>query len=248
MKFKYIAVVFFALALIACAATAIEDGGSPSEQEESKKTAEVKSAHVKSAPPGIPVYRPPERGKPRARIGGGVRGVDRMWPSLFTLVPDHAGRTIARQPSLFWYVDALMEPTVEIVFTLMDEAGIDPLIETRLEQPARAGIQRIDLAAFDASLEAGHEYEWSVTLVVDREQRTQDVITAGWIDRVEAPGGLVPASGTPGARAYAEHGLWYDALAAATDGVQAAPGDPEARRVRDALLLQVGLGAAVPGS
>ena len=78
--------------------------------------------------------------------------------------------------------------------------------------------------------------------------RTKDVITAGWIDRVEPPDGLVPTSGTPSARAYAEHGLWYDALAASTDGVQAAPGDPEARQVRDALLLQVGLGAAVPGS
>jgi hypothetical protein len=171
-----------------------------------------------------------------------------MWPSLFTLVPNHVGRTIARQPSLFWYVEALPEPDIEIVFTLIDDEGIDPLIETRLERPARAGIQRIDLAAFDASLEAGREYEWSVALIVNREQRTQDIITAGWIDRVEAPGGLVPTSGAPSARAYAEHGLWYDALAAATDGVKAAPGDPEARRVRDALLLQVGLGAAVPGS
>jgi hypothetical protein len=171
-----------------------------------------------------------------------------MWPSLFTLVPDHVGRTIASQPSLFWYVDTLPEPDVEVVFTLIDEKGIDPLIETALERPARAGIQRIDLAAFGASLEAGREYEWSVALVVDPEQRTKDIITAGWIDRVEAPDGLVPASGAPSPGAYAEHGLWYDALAAAADGIQAAPGDPEARRVRDALLLQVGLGAAVPGS
>jgi hypothetical protein len=248
MTMKHIAVVFFALALVACAAAAKDDGKSLPKQEEPKKAAPAASPQVESAPPDIPVYQPPARGKPRARVGGGVRGVDRMWPSLFTLVPDHVGRTIARQPSLFWYVESLPDPDVEIVFTLVDEAGIDPLIEARLERPPRAGIQRIDLAAFGAGLEEGHEYEWSVALVVDPEQRTKDIITAGWIDRVETPDGLVPASGAPGARAYAEHGLWYDALAAAADGVRAAPGDPEARRVRDALLLQVGLGAAVPGS
>lgn len=253
MRFKYIAAVFFALPLIACAAAASEGERSlskqePSEQEESKKTAKAESAPVQSAPPSVPVYQPPERGKPRARVGGGVRGVDRMWPSLFTLVPDHVGRTIARQPSLFWYVEALPEPDVEIVFTLIDEEGIEPLIEARLDHPARAGIQRIDLAALGASLEAGREYEWSVALVVDREQRARDIITAGWIDCVEAPGGLASTSGAPSAEVYAEHGLWYDALAAAADGMRAAPGDPEARRVRDALLLQVGLGAAVPGS
>ena len=245
MKFEHIAVVVLALALVAGAAAAKEEKKSPSNPTESAKAEKAKIAPVESAPPNMPVYYPPKRGKPRARIGGGVRGVDHMWPSLFTLVPDHVGRTIADQPSLFWYVDSLPEPDVEIVFTLMEEDGIEPLIEKRLPRPARAGIQRLDLAAFGAKLEAGRSYEWFVALVVDPEQRGRDIVTAGWIDRVEAPSGLAATSGAPSVEAYAEHSLWYDALAAAADGVRAAPEDPEARRTRDALLLQVGLGAAV---
>ena len=251
MKFEHIAAVVFALALIAGAAAANEkeDGKSSSSPAESGKTEKAKIAPVESAPPNVhvPVYYPPKRGKPRARIGGGVRGVDHMWPSLFTLVPDHVGRTIADQPSLFWYVDSLPEPDVEIVFTLMEIDGIEPLIEKRLPRPVRAGIQRLDLSAFGARLETGRSYEWFVAPVVDPEQRGRDIVTAGWIDRVEAPGGLATPSGAPSAGAYAEHGLWYDALAAAADGMRAAPEDPEARQTRDALLLQVGLGAAVPG-
>jgi hypothetical protein len=246
MKFEYIAIVVFALALVAGAAAANEKDGdrSPSRPVKSEKTEKAEVAPVESAPPGLPVYVPPKRGKPRARIGGGVRGVDHMWPSLFTLVPDHVGQTSSAQPSLFWYVDSLPEPDIEIVFTLMEEEGIEPLIETPLPRPAHAGIQRLDLAAFGAKLEAGRSYEWFVALVVDPEQRGRDIVTAGWIDRVEAPGGLAAASGTPSVEAYAENGLWYDALAAAADAVRAAPEDPKALRTRDTLLLQVGLGAA----
>jgi hypothetical protein len=246
MKFEHIAAVVLALALAAGAAASKDDEKSSSKRAEPAKTEKAKIAPVSSAPPIVPVYVPPKRGKPRARIGGGVRGVDHMWPSLFTLVPDHVGRTIAEQPSLFWYVDALPDPDIRIVFTLMEEEGIDPLIEKPLPRPARAGIQRLDLAAFGGKLETGRSYEWYVALVVDSEQRGRDIVTEGWIDRVEAPGGLADASGAPSVTDYAENSLWYDALAAAEDAVRAAPEDPEALRTRDALLLQVGLGAAVP--
>jgi hypothetical protein len=251
MKFELLAAMVLALALAVGAATANEDDKpAPEPADSARKQAATspapETAKVESAPPEFEVYRPPERGKPRARIGGGVRGVDRMWPAIFALVPAHAGQTLAAQPSLFWYLDALPEPDIEIIFTLMDEAGTDPLVEKRLSQPTGTGIQRIDLAPFGVKLEAGHAYEWSVALVEDREQRSQDLLTVGWIDRVEAPGALATAGGKAGARDYAAYGLWYDALTAAEDGVRAAPQDPEARATRDALLRQVGLGAAVP--
>jgi hypothetical protein len=198
---------------------------------------------VDAAPPeeGPPVYKPPARGKPRGRVAGGVRGVEAELPSLQVLVPEHAGQTLSDQPSLFWYVDGPPPESARVFFTLIDEASVEPLVEVELERPARAGIYRIDLAEHAVHLERGAEYEWSVVLVVDSGQRSKDVVSSGWIDRVEAPAGLAPAGAPHTARAYAECGLWYDALGAASDGVRADPANAALRGERDSLLRQVGL-------
>ena len=86
-------------------------------------------------------------------------------------------------------------------------------------QPAAAPVQavkrdilRTDLAAFGVELRTGVEYEWSVTLTNDPARRSSDVITVGWIERVEAPEGLSTADAT----ALAGAGIWYDACAAAS--------------------------------
>jgi hypothetical protein len=201
-----------------------------------------------AAPGGAPTYRPPARGKPRARVGGGVRGSQRDLPSLHVLVPEHTGQTLSDQPSLFWHVDGLPPEHATLVFTLIDETSVEPLVEARLERPARAGIHRIDLAEHAVRLERGTEYEWSVALVVDSEQRSSDIVSAGWIDRVEAPAGLGAAGEPRSVKAYAENGLWYDALAAAADDIRADPANVALRGVHDSLLRQVGLEMAVAGS
>ena len=48
----------------------------------------------------------------------------------------------------------------------------------------------------------------------------------------------------PSARAYAEQGLWYDALEALSDAIERAPADPELLAQRDSLLRQASLDAA----
>ena len=118
-------------------------------------------------------------------------------------------------------------------------------MEAELPKPSHAGIQQIDLSRHGVHLESGTEYEWSVALVVDAARRSNDVVAAGWIDRVEPPPTL---GASPDARGFATHGLWYDALAAASDRVEAEPGDPAPRVLRDRLLGEVGLGRAVSGA
>jgi len=186
------------------------------------------------------IYRPPVRGNPRGRVGGGVRGVGAGAPVLFSLVPEHTGQTLAEQPSLFWYLDGAPPPQAAIVFALTDEAHIDPLIEVELGRPERGGIQRIDLSGRGVRLAPGTEYEWSVALVVDPERRSSDVVTVGWIERVEAPADL-PPDVRADVRRLAASGLWYDALATASDRVAAAPADPAPRVLRNQLLREVGL-------
>lgn len=195
---------------------------------------------VSAKPPvgTAPVYAPPRRGRPRARVGGGVRGTGPKLPTLRALVPDHVALTARSQPTLLWYLSELPPGEVSLMFNLTNEDEIDPLISAKLETPTRAGIQRILLANYDFNLETGQEYEWSVALVADSESRARDLVTLGWIERVEnvAQGWIervdepeVDAAAQPDAATLAAAGLWYDAV------------DVANRDERAVLLGQVGL-------
>jgi hypothetical protein len=186
-----------------------------------------------------PVYRPPRRGAPRTKIGGGVR-TGLALPELCVLTPDHLAETTSIDPSLFWHIDSVPADSAKLVFTLIDEVAIDPLVEVVLPALSVAGIQRIRLADHGVELDPQMEYEWSVSLVVDPEDRTHDVVSAGFIRRVEPP--LEPVSTTA---AYAELGLWYDALESISDAIEASPRDAGLLAQRAALLRQAGLESAI---
>jgi hypothetical protein len=185
-----------------------------------------------------PVYAAPRRGRPRARVGGAVRSTGTKLPTIRAIVPGHVAHTARSRPTLFWYVSAVPPAEASLMFSLTNEDEIDPLIRAEIERPTRAGLQRIDLSKFDFDLETGTEYEWSVALVPDSESRGRDLVTLGWIERVDAvalgwiervegPEALVAAA--PDAGALAAAGLWYDAVEAADENERAA------------LLSQVGL-------
>ncbi len=219
-------------------------------------TAMAKGTKDVASAPALPLYKPPiptkapgfvppMRGSPAGRVGGGSRGIaDASIPILAALVPDHVARTLSEQPSLFWYIDMAPEPGRRLILALRDEDSTKPILEItlNLEKP---GVQRIPLSAYGVKLEPGIEYEWSVALVIDPEQRSRDIIASGWISRVkEVPAGLESrihaAKGQELVAAYAEAGLWYDALAAISDLIDQNPDDASLRTIRAALLQQVG--------
>ena len=53
---------------------------------------------------GFPVYKPPLRGTPVARMGGGTRGEDEDAPEVYVLTPEHTGLTSQAQPVMYWYL------------------------------------------------------------------------------------------------------------------------------------------------
>ncbi len=218
-----------------------ETGGAEKMPAPERGGAEAVAEGDPTAPTNPPVrlvvYQPPHFGRPRARVGGGVRGSRESLPMIRTLVPDHAGLTISGHPTLFWFIDAVPPVSARVTFTLLDEESLDPLIETDLESPSRAGIQRIDLGDWNVKLEEGIEYEWSVALG-GGERRAGLRISTGWINRIEAPASLPANANTA---TLASQGLWYDALAAASERIRRNPREPAARRDRIALLEQVGL-------
>ncbi len=157
--------------------------------------------------PQVPVYRLPAVGKPRRRVGGGRRGVSDAGPALHALVPEHVGLTTSAAPTLYWVLDAPAVPGARFELTLSDERAIEPLVEMAIAGPLAPGLQRVRLADYGIALEIGTEYQWAVAIVVNPEERSTDVVTAGWIERVADPGGA-PAD----VAEAAGRGLWYDAL------------------------------------
>ena len=65
-----------------------------------------------------PVYKPPLRGAPGGRVGGGTRsGSARDMFVLSALVPDDSGQTISEQPSLYWFISSVTTLPVEVAIT-----------------------------------------------------------------------------------------------------------------------------------
>jgi hypothetical protein len=190
-----------------------------------------------------PAYTPPQRGAPSRRVGGSSRGTSAL-PSVLVLAPDHVGLTSSENPALYWY---LSRPTsVRVEVTLIDDKGETPLIEYALENAQGPAVHRIDLAKHGIRLKPGVEYQWSISVVPNPKERSNDVMAGGALKRVDAPAavGALRARGAASeelARAYASEGLWYDAIAAYSELIERNPKDRALREQRAALLEQVGL-------
>ena len=162
---------------------------------------------------------------------------------MHALVPDHVARTLSASPSLYWYLSADTDLANE--FVLNDQVSVDPLLTLRLPPPLVAGIRGVDLAAHDIVLEPGKEYRWFVSLSTRESESSGDLVARGAILRIAPDGDLLATLesdpfGERG-RIYAERGLWYDALAFISRGVERAPQDVRLRELRAGLLEQGGL-------
>jgi hypothetical protein len=216
-----------------------------SDVQKKKATGEDVASEIKkkAVASHMPIYKPPLRGAPVGRLGGGSRGVGDEMPVLVALVPDHIGLTVQGQASVYWYLSKPSDHFVE--FTLIDDQSIQPILEKRFGPPVQSGIHRVRLADYGVSLSAGKQYRWFVALVPDPEHRAKDIIAGGGIEVVVLPettrSKLSRSDKTEAPSIYAEAGIWYDALAAISELIEAAPADSTLRGKRAFLLEQVGL-------
>jgi hypothetical protein len=190
------------------------------------------------------VYKPPLRGSPAGRVGGGTRGMtERESFSLQVLAPDHIGFTVHDQPSLYWYVSKPIPHPIEL--TVIERNAVEPLIEKVVKGPERGGIQAIRLADYGLHLRRNVPYKWFVTLVTDPDHRSKDIMAGGIITLVEPPPSLLAklkvAGNNNAPYVYAEEGLWYDALEAISRMIDGSPTNADFRKQRVSLLGQVGL-------
>jgi hypothetical protein len=203
-------------------------------------------APVAPSPARVPLkltYKPPAgAGNIPTRVSGGARGggVD---TSLLALVPEHAALTTHAQPSLFWFQSKPAKAKLELA--LVEPKKAKPVLALTSGTANQVGIHRIKLANHKIELQPDVLYEWTVAIVPDVDNRSKDVIAKGVIKRVSSPSGLAEkvenASDTEKAAMYAEAGIWYDALEAISNAVDAHPDDASLREQRASLLKQVGL-------
>lgn len=199
---------------------------------------------VFAADSNVPEYIPPKRGAPAGRVGGGTRGGSQGNAFVLSvLAPDHSGFTTNEQPSLYWYISN--STTLPIELTLMDPEGVQPILETRLPPPIKAGIQRVRLADYNIHLAPGAAYRWFVAVVPDADRRSKDILAGGAIERVEMTEDLktklAQSKADESPSIYAQAGIWYDALRSISDLIEASPQNQELHKQRTALLTQVGL-------
>jgi Domain of Unknown Function (DUF928) len=201
--------------------------------------------YVLAADSGGTVYKPPKRGTPGGRVGGGTRGTQREVFVLSVLAPDHTGLTTSEQPSLYWFISGSTSLPVEL--TVMDPEGVQPILETRLAAPIQPGVHGVRLADHNIRLKPGAAYRWFVTVVPDSDRRSKDILAGGAIERVDVPSDLKAKLATAKKpelfSLYADAGMWYDAVAAISEAIDAAPQDQALRKQRAELLSQVGLSA-----
>ena len=210
---------------------------------------------------GLPTYNPPAvEGAPARRVGGGTRGFARGIanqdaPTLALLAPNSIGYTLEAQPTLYWSAAGVAEKP--LLFSLnyadpMSAGHFEPLLEVPFSK-VKDGIYALDLKQHGITLEAGVEYETTLTAVMNEDGKpsSADVVATGLVQRVEAaqlsnlPENLTELGAKEKTFALASSGVWYDAVASLSSQIEAQPEDKDLRSQRAGLLNQVGLGVDV---
>jgi hypothetical protein len=191
-----------------------------------------------------PIYTPPKKITPRARVGGDVRGTDGSEPELKALVPDHVGLTTKEAPVVNWFVS---KPTShEVIVTLRDDRSPRAFQEKAIPSPKQAGIYTINFKELGFILEPNVQYKWFVSVIRDRDQDSNNLVAGGVIERCELSECLEPM----GAKITcsldtvldnAKAGFWYDAMGCLCNLIDADLKNEKLRRVRARLLKEVGL-------
>ena len=227
-------------AAIAQAAEAAKSGAS-SEKAQSSSGGASSSASQKAR--AVPVYTPPKRGAPLARVGGGSRGVEDGLPYISVITPDHVGYTSMSAPVLYWYISEDMKTRFE--FALINDDDIEPMVEVTSEQMMTAGLNSMNLADHGVTLQPGVAYQWSVALVSDENKRSSDIVSSGQIELLEMTEEqktvLENTSGEDRVAILAREGYWYDTFDSMSRLIADNPDNATLRTQRAALLEQIGL-------
>jgi hypothetical protein len=195
---------------------------------------------------------PPGRDAPRGgTLGGGSRPVGTPCLSnpsattsnaLTALSPgSHVGLTQAERPIFLVYLPKTTAKKAEL--SLFDEQR-NGIYQVSIPV-VKAGLVSIRLPDTAPALAKDKPYYWSFALACNANDRTEDWVVGGWIERTQPSDSLKQqlATSTPLEKVslYAKQGFWYDALTTLTQLQETQPNNPEMAASWAQLLKSVGL-------
>lgn len=192
---------------------------------------------------------PPPNREDRAQRtrGAASRGCSQGQPvSLNLITPnDHIATTVSGRPTFLWFVSA----PVPMRFTLVEPGIAKPILNTQL-QAKKSGIVQLDIQSKIPELKEGKEYRWTVSIICNEERPSENIYARAWIKRVQRTPNLVQklkaiTKENEIAAAYAQSGVWYDAVSTAYTASQNEPREPQNTEYFLKLLEQVGLSKVV---
>jgi hypothetical protein len=175
-------------------------------------------------------YKPPLRGAPATRVGGGTRSTGTQALTVNVLAPNETGLTTRDKPTVYWYVSEPLNTPVELTLTTTEplKDAVPTALELTLQPPIAKGVHALRLGDHGVTLKPGVEYQWFVAVVTNPAQRSNDVVAGGGIKRIATADAV-------------QDGVWYDAIDHLSQRISAHPADARLRQQRAALLEQVGL-------
>jgi hypothetical protein len=224
----YWLIAFLALGIVGTTQSTLLAGAPPQSSEELSK----------------PLYTPPKKLAPRARVGGDVRGTDGADPEVILLVPDHVGYTIQQTPAVNWFLSKSTGHQVR--FTLRDDRSTRSFKEITIPTPREPGIYTINLKELGLVLEPNVQYRLFVSVIRDPQSPSKDIVTGGIIERCELsecvePMGAKLTCSLDTVHENAKAGFWYDAMGCLCNLIDADPKNEKLIRLRARLLKDVGL-------
>ncbi|MEM1290248.1 MAG: DUF928 domain-containing protein [Cyanobacteria bacterium P01_H01_bin.162] len=162
-------------------------------------------------------FRLPDISAPGNRESGSTRSTSCVAfdDKVIALMPEtNYGYTQTGYPSFYFY----LPPTTaeQVKFVIRHEMTGELVYEGRFHIAGDSGIAQVSLPnnGLQQPLMTDEVYVWYVSVVCDETDPSADVVTEGFIERIDA---RVVAPTTPAAALpalYAVEGVWYDALAA----------------------------------
>ena len=197
-------------------------------------------------------YIPPslDRNAPKWGVdSGGTRNATKSAPLQVTLLsPNHVARTIRPQPTLYWHLSR--DTQFPAIFTITEIDAIKPLVEAQIQEAATMGFHTIQLNDYRIELQVEKTYEWSISLIKDRQNlnpSSGDIVEKAFLERISenslATKHLTQTNTIELARIYAENGIWYESLETVMGKDPNAMNNQEILDTRAELLEQAGLTA-----
>lgn len=189
----------------------------------------------------VPVYVPPMRGAPEARISGGTRGKTAVPVKLDVIAPNDIGETVRDQPTLYWFNSLPINNDVDV--TMVTDDSNATVLDQTVRGPFVAGIHGFRLEGTKLHLDPKKVYQWSVTIKISTSEPSEDIVASGMVQVVAPPKptAAAPTDAVSQVDFYARSGIWYDAIDTLSQQIDQHPADGTLRFYRDALMMQVGL-------